>query len=104
MRVIKKVGEERYFRNWQEFFAWQARQSGLYDSDAVFDQIDRMCSHYKRVGKPENADLYAERHCPNKHNDVFEICGDNYFRTFVLFRGQYSRKSGDCTLNVLAIQ
>jgi hypothetical protein len=90
---IKKVGEERYFRTERELIRFIEKMEGMSCND--------MCAMYSRLTecKPEVGRNWWEMHM-NLNRD-FLIMGKFIVR---VFRGCYSRTSGDYEINVLAEQ
>ena len=91
--TIKKVNEERYFKNWGEFWKWYQRQSG--SKVDIFDRLDRSILPEKMKEKFMP---------PVKGNGFFKVYGDKEHFTFAIHIGQFNRTSGDYKINVLAVK
>ncbi|MDR0230574.1 MAG: hypothetical protein LBI82_00440 [Dysgonamonadaceae bacterium] len=94
---VKKLGEERYFRDDREFFKFIKKQSGRTFND-MYRTYDMLVDNVKS-GKlnPNASKSYWETHI-NTDNDKL-IIGDFIFR---IFRGYFDRTSGLYTINILA--
>lgn len=92
MIKIKRVNEERYFRNFSELHRFIARQKGM-TSDQLIDHIERMCQ------MKCNAPLY-ETCIPMKEGGLINI--GNFL--CMLSIGNFNRTSGRYQYNLLSIQ
>jgi hypothetical protein len=91
--IIKKVNEERLFRNWSEFWKWYQRQSG--SSKNVFDRLDRsvLSARDKEKFMP-----------PLKGTGTFKVYGDKSHFKFQMSIGKFIRTSGSYQINIIALQ
>jgi hypothetical protein len=91
--TIKKVGEERYFRNWIEFWHWYDRQAYSNDSLKAIDNSPL----------PANK---KDKYLPIKNGDNFEVYGDKALGhigfVYKLMIGSF--RGGKYKINVLAVE
>lgn len=90
---IKKIGEERYFRNERELIRFIEKMEGQSWEDMT-DMMVRLENHKSGVGIN-----YWEMHM-NLSRDIL-VMGNFIVR---VFRGYFKRTSGDYTINLLAEQ
>lgn len=90
--LIKKVNQERLFRNWAEFWKWYQRQSG--SQTDIFTRLDRsvLSSKQKEKFMP-----------PIKGTGTFQVYGDKQHITYQISIGKFIRTSGEYQINVLAV-
>jgi uncharacterized membrane protein len=91
--TIKKVNEERLFRNWSEFWRWYQRQSG--SQKDIFDRLDRSVLSAKQKEKFL---------VPLKGSGTFQVYGDKQHFTYQISIGKFIRTSGAYQICVLAVQ
>ena len=92
---VKKVSEERYFRDNREFIRFIEKQGGM--------TWGEMCDMYERFITVHKNKEIAKRFWETRMNLDREILVIGKF-LFRIFRGYYERKSGDYTINILAEQ
>jgi len=95
---VKKIGEERYFRDDSEFYKFIKFQSGQ-----TFDDMYR-CYHMlvSEIEKGKIPSLASKKYWEsriNTDNDKL-IIGDFLFH---IYRGNFDRTSGFYTINILAV-
>jgi hypothetical protein len=90
---VKKVSEERYFRNIYELWKFCEKQEGITIDNVLKSDI-----------MTKNECEWPRMHFPNlgyeKEQDYF-VSGGFLFHVFY---GNFSRKSGEYTINILAEQ
>lgn len=96
LKVFKKAGEERYFKNFREFAAWYGRQAGRRNFD---DLVDRCETFRKQEHLPVS---FFEGYFPTQDGATFRVYGDNHWLVYTYYTGRYVRRSGTYTINVVA--
>lgn len=91
--TIKKVGEERYFRNWIEFWHWYDRQACRNDA-------------LKALENSPIPSKLKDKYLPVKHGDNFEVYGDKSRRHvgFIYKLNIGSFRGGKYKINVVAVE
>ena len=96
MKVMKKAGEERYFKNFREFAAWYGRQAG----GRSFDELIDACERFRK--QEQWPVSFFEQHFPTDDGATFRVYGDNHWLVYTYCKGRYVRRSGTYTINVVA--
>jgi hypothetical protein len=90
---VKKAGEERYFRNVRELWRFCEKQEGITLDKALKSEIlIRNNCEWVRMHFPDSGF--------EKEQELF-VSGGFLFQAFY---GNFSRTSGDYTINILAVQ
>jgi len=93
IKVIKKLGEERYFSTAQELYNWYGKQGGG-DADRLIENAEKT---FLSIGNAEKTLEYLPL-----YSDSFRVWGDKRMIKYSLTKGNFIRKSGTYHYCVLA--